>query len=182
MCGVCRYDDKVMTLFTSVFNWLPLAAVLHNHTFITHGGLSTMEGGVTLAQIEAIPRNREPPESGLMADLLWSDPQPEIGKSPSKRGVGFAFGPDYTNAFLAQNGLKLLVRSHEVMETGYNVDHDGKCITVFSAPNYCDQMGNMGAFIRFKEDMVPNFTRFESVPHPNIPPMKYAGMMGNFGL
>ena len=28
-------------------------------------------------------------------------------------------------------------------------------ITVFSAPNYCDQMGNKGAFIRFNgKDMV----------------------------
>ena len=26
--------------------------------------------------------------------------------------------------------------------------HDGKCVTIFSAPNYCDQMGNKGAFIR----------------------------------
>lgn len=32
------------------------------------------------------------------------------------------------------------------------MEHDGKCITVFSAPNYCDQMGNRGAFIKFSGD------------------------------
>lgn len=42
------------------------------------------------------------------------DPQPELGKSPSKRGMGFAFGPDYTDAFLTRNNLQLLIRSHEV--------------------------------------------------------------------
>lgn len=105
------------------------------------------------------------------------------GRSPSKRGVGFSFGPDYTRAFLEQNGLKLLIRSHEVKDEGYVVEHDGQCITVFSAPNYCDQMGNLGAFVRFKgEDMVPHFQQFSAVPHPNIPPMRYASMFGQFGL
>ena len=60
---------------------------------------------VTLAQIAAIERNREPPESGLMCDLLWSDPQPFHGRTPSKRGVGMSFGPDITRRFLEQNGL-----------------------------------------------------------------------------
>lgn len=34
-------------------------------------------------------------------------------------------------------------------------------------------MGNLGAFIRFKADMVPNYTSFEAVPHPPIRPMAY---------
>lgn len=43
--------------------------------------------------------------SGLMADLLWSDPQPFPGRSPSKRGIGMSFGPDVTARFLETNGL-----------------------------------------------------------------------------
>ena len=27
-----------------------------------------------------------------MCELLWSDPQPQPGRSPSKRGVGVGFG------------------------------------------------------------------------------------------
>ena len=104
------------------------------------------------------------------------------GRRPSKRGIGFSFGPDITDAFLTANNLELLVRSHEVKDEGYEIDHDGKCITIFSAPNYCDQMGNKGAFIRFKADMKPNFTQFTAVAHPNIPPMRYASMMSQFGL
>jgi serine/threonine-protein phosphatase 5 len=65
--------------------------------------------------------------------------------------------------FFKKKLLELLVRSHEVKDEGYLVEHDGKCITVFSAPNYCDQMGNKGAFIRFGKDMKPNFTQFTAV-------------------
>ncbi len=42
-------------------------------------------------------------------------------------------------------------------------------------------MGNKGAFIRFRQDMKPSFIQFEEVPHPNVPPMRYAGA-SMFGL
>jgi len=71
-----------------------------------------------------------------MCDLLWSDPQPQLGRSSSKRGVGTQFGPDVTKRFLKENNLDYVIRSHEVKHEGYEVMHDGKCITIFSAPNY----------------------------------------------
>ena len=66
-----KYDETVMALFTDIFNWLPLAAVIENDVFVVHGGLTT-QPDVTLSDIEELPRGREPPESGLMSDLLWS--------------------------------------------------------------------------------------------------------------
>ena len=58
------------------------------------------------------------------------------GRSVSKRGVSCQFGPDVTERFLEENKLDFIVRSHEVKTEGYEVTHSGKCITVFSAPNY----------------------------------------------
>ena len=54
-----------------------------------------------------------------MCEMLWSDPQQGLGRSPSKRGVGVAFGADVTKNFLQRNSLSLLVRSHEVKEEGF---------------------------------------------------------------
>lgn len=172
-----KYDEKIFDLFLEVFEHMPLASVVGGKVFVAHGGLPT-EPGVTLADIRGIPRGCEPPGSGLMSDLLWADPQPFPGKSPSKRGVGFSFGPDITESFLRTNDLQLLVRSHEVKDEGYLVEHGGKTITVFSAPNYCDSMGNKGAFIHFDETCEPKFTQYEAVPHPNVRPMAYAAGMG----
>lgn len=40
-----------------------------------------------------------------MCELLWSDPQSNFGRGPSKRGVGVSFGPDVTKRFLHENNL-----------------------------------------------------------------------------
>ena len=32
--------------------------------------------------------------------------------------------------------IDAIIRSHEVKANGYEVEHNSKCITVFSAPNY----------------------------------------------
>jgi serine/threonine-protein phosphatase 5 len=60
--------------------------------------------------------------------------------------------------------VELLIRSHEVKSAGYDIAHDGRVVTVFSAPNYCDCSGNFGAFIRLNpKEMKTNYTQFEAV-------------------
>lgn len=157
-----KLNEAATKLFTQVFCALPLGCVLGGKVFVVHGGLFSSDD-VKIADLKSINRFREPPDEGPMCEMLWSDPAPTSGRSPSKRGVGVAFGEDVTKAFLERNGLELLVRSHEVKDEGFEVDHGGCCITVFSAPNYCDQMGNKGAFIRFEHDMVPHMTSFAAV-------------------
>ncbi|ESL10954.1 serine/threonine protein phosphatase type 5 [Trypanosoma rangeli SC58] len=176
-----KYSKEVFHLFSEVFNALPVGHIINNEVFVVHGGLYSRDD-VVLDDLQKPNRFREIPESGLICESLWADPQPMPGRAPSKRGVDCpSFGPDVTEKFLKNNNLKLVVRSHEVREEGYEVEHNGTCITVFSAPNYCDQMGNKGAFIRFTGgDMKPKFTTFKHVPHPGKPPMHYAMGMGFF--
>lgn len=130
-----KFNDATFKLFSEVFNWVPIANVIGEKILVVHGGLPSQEG-VTLDDIRKIDRNRQPGSDGVMSDLLWADPQPLPGRGPSKRGVGLQFGPDVTDAFLKRNNLELLVRSHEVKEAGYEIEHNRKCVTVFSAPNY----------------------------------------------
>ena len=74
-----------------------------------------------------IDRFQQPSNTGLMCELLWSDPQPALGRAPSKRGIGLQFGPDVTKAFCELNQLKCIIRSHEVKQDGYEIVHDGRC-------------------------------------------------------
>ena len=85
-----------------------------------------------------------------------------------------SFGPDVTKRFLERSDLALVVRSHEVRDRGYELEHGGLLITVFSAPNYCDAVGNQGAFVHLSSDLVPRFATFNAAPHPPIRPMAYS--------
>jgi len=141
--------------------------------FVAHGGLFSKDG-ITLDEIRQIKRiGRQPGTEGLICELLWTDPQESPGWGPSKRGVGIAFGPDVTRRWCELNGVTSILRSHEVRQDGYAVEHDGLCTTVFSAPNYVDQGGNKAAFIRIDAEGTQEHIQFEAQPHPNVRPMAY---------
>ncbi len=79
----------------------------------------------------------EIPESGLMCDMLWSDPDKSVtGWGPSGRGAGFAVGPDVVSRFLEKMDMDLIVRAHQVVEDGYEFFAKRQLVTIFSAPNY----------------------------------------------
>jgi serine/threonine-protein phosphatase 5 len=159
---------------------------------VLHGGLFS-DDNVTLDDIRKLNRHaqRQPGQAGLMMEMLWTDPQTAPGRGPSKRGVGMQFGPDVTKRFCDKNGLDAIIRSHEVRMDGYEEEHGGKCITgktpnchcqwqnsllmstfiVFSAPRYCDQTENRGAYINIGPDYKLQFNQFDAVPHPDIKPM-----------
>jgi len=55
-------------------------------------------------------------------------------------------------------------------DNGYEWQHGKRVLTIFSAPNYVDTMGNKGAFIRIGNDGVKGLkiTEFSSVSHPKV--------------
>lgn len=53
--------------------------------------------------------------SGLLCDLLWSDPDKEVqGWGENDRGVSFTFGADVVSKFLNRHDLDLICRAHQV--------------------------------------------------------------------
>jgi serine/threonine-protein phosphatase 5 len=130
--GECKakYNEKTFRLFSESFSALPLATLIGKKYLTLHGGLFS-DDKVTLDDIRKLDRHtqRQPGQAGLMMEMLWTDPQPQNGRGPSKRGVGLQFGPDVTKRFCEANGLEAVIRSHEVRMDGYEVEHDGKCIT-----------------------------------------------------
>ncbi|KAK2964215.1 putative Serine/threonine-protein phosphatase [Blattamonas nauphoetae] len=166
-----KYNETVYQNFLYVFNALPLCAVINKKIFVVHGGLWTRKG-VHLDEIKKVNRFLEPGEEGgelLMAQMLWSDPMDYPGQQSSLRPFGCSFGPDYTEAFLEANDLECVVRSHEVRDEGFSIEHGGKLITLFSAPGYCGDT-NKGAYLILKGDQCEKeFHKFAASPHPNAP-------------
>ena len=133
--GECKakYNERVFKLFSESFSALPLATLIGKKYLTLHGGLFS-DDKTSLDDIRKLNRHgqRQPGQQGLMMEMLWTDPQKEPGRGPSKRGVGLQFGPDVTKRFCESNGLEAVIRSHEVRMDGYEVEHDGRCITGMS--------------------------------------------------
>ncbi len=170
--GDRRSALRLHLLCESMFDRLPLAAVIQKKVFVCHGGLFRNDG-VTLSQIKSIQRKREPPlaekglEDRIYEDILWSDPRPTPQfprpvnmRRHSERGAGCEFGPGVTNQFCANNQIALVVRSHECVPEGYEILHNGRLITIFSASRYCGTQTNKGAFISFGQDLQPEIHQF----------------------
>jgi len=151
-----RYSIKVWKMFCDAFNKLPFCASIDDKIFCVHGGLSP--NMKSLEQINKIVRPTDVPDTGMLCDFLWADPDKDIaGWAENDRGVSFLFGPDVVTNFLNKFDFDLVVRAHQVVEDGYEFFAKRQLITLFSAPNYCGEYDNAGAMLSIDETLMCSF-------------------------
>ncbi|XP_023295880.2 serine/threonine-protein phosphatase alpha-2 isoform [Lucilia cuprina] len=128
-----RFNVKLWKTFTDCFNCLPVAAIIDEKIFCCHGGLSPDLQG--MEQIRRLMRPTDVPDTGLLCDLLWSDPDKDVqGWGENDRGVSFTFGADVVSKFLHKHEMDLICRAHQVVEDGYEFFARRQLVTLFSAP------------------------------------------------
>jgi len=103
-----------------LFNHFPVAAVIEDRILCMHGGISPELDD--LNKINKLPRPSEVPVSGLMCDILWSDPATgmaanirgvkQTGWGPNDRGTSYVFSDKTVDEFLKKHQLDLIVRGH----------------------------------------------------------------------
>jgi serine/threonine-protein phosphatase PP1 catalytic subunit len=150
-----------------------------------HGGLSPELS--QMEQVANIARPCDVPDTGLLCDILWADPDPSItvsiligrfslipfallthyiyssfcslfqGWGENDRGVSFTFGGDVVRQFLRRHDLDLVVRAHQVVEDGYEFFAGRELVTLFSAPNYCGEFDNAGAMMTVDDTLMCSF-------------------------
>ncbi|BFZ18977.1 hypothetical protein BsWGS_22015 [Bradybaena similaris] len=155
-----KFGDTVgMQIWDAVnecFDVMPIAATVDDKVFCVHGGIPSPENeGGNIEAINRIPSPLSDPEieSPLAWELLWSDPLSSSDKLTeatiqelqenhgftfnTRRGTAHFFSCEALCAFLDRNGLSHVIRAHEVQETGFKVQQQGKLLTVFSSSRYC---------------------------------------------
>ena len=151
-----RFSIKLWKTFTECFNCLPVAAIIDEKIFCMHGGLSPEL--TSMEQIKRIIRPIDVPDQGLLCDLLWSDPDPDVHAwDNSPRGVSYIFGQEVVNVFLKKHDLDLICRAHQVVQDGYEFFAKRQLVTIFSAPNYCGEFDNSGAMMTVDETLMCSF-------------------------
>ncbi|KAK8119202.1 serine/threonine-protein phosphatase PP2A catalytic subunit [Apiospora kogelbergensis] len=135
-------NASVWHYFTDMFDFLTLSVVINDQIFCVHD-----------------------PHEGPMADLVWSDPDPEKDEfSLSPRGAGYTFGAKVVKKFLAVNGMSHILRAHQLCQEGFQVLYDDHLSTVWSAPNYCYRCGNMASVLEVGDTGERFFNVFAAAP------------------
>ncbi|KAF2307004.1 hypothetical protein GH714_023232 [Hevea brasiliensis] len=133
-----------------------VAALIDEKILCMHGGLSPDLHN--LDEIRNLQRPTDVPDTGLLCDLLWSDPSKDVqGWGMNDRGVSYTFGPDRVTEFLEKHDLDLICRAHQVVEDGYEFFANRQLVTIFSAPNYCGEFDNAGAMMSVDETLMCSF-------------------------
>ena len=161
------YSQTIWRTFSEVFNCLPIAAVIDDKIFCIHGGISPhLE---SLDDIKNLPRPMEVPEEGLLCDLLWSDPDNTIDTwGENDRGTSVCFGAEPVDKFLEKFNFDLICRAHQAIMNGYEFPFfpTQTLVTIFSAPNYCNEFDNKGAILKVDENLFCTFSILEPVHYP----------------
>jgi len=151
-----RHSIKLWKQFCDVFNCLPVCSVVDEKIICMHGGLSPEL--TSFEQVKRLARPTDVPDTGIICDLLWADPDKDIdGWADNDRGVSFIFGPDVVQSFLAKWDMDLVCRAHQVVEDGYEFFANRQLITIFSAPNYCGEFDNAGAMMSIDDTLMCSF-------------------------
>lgn len=165
--GLTDLDANVWHYFTDMFDFLTLSVVINQQIFCVHGGLSPSIHSID--QIKIIDRFREIPHEGPMADLVWSDPDPDRDEfSLSPRGAGYTFGSDVVKKFLQVNNMSHILRAHQLCQEGYQILYDDRLSTVWSAPNYCYRCGNLASVLEVSDAGERFFNIFDAAPENDI--------------
>ena len=147
-----RYNVRLWRSFTDLFNFLPVAALIDEKILCMHGGLSPDLKNIQ--NIKDITRPTDIPDTGLLCDLLWSDPDKDVLEyDENDRGVSVIFGEKIVLDFNKKNDLDLIIRAHQVVDDGYEFFAQRQLITIFSAPNYCGEFDNSAGIMIIDESL-----------------------------
>ena len=160
-----RYNVKLWKSFTELFNFLPVAALIDDKILCMHGGLNPDLKSIN--NITEIQRPTDIPDTGLLCDLLWSDPDKEATEyDENDRGVSVIFGEKVVTDFNKKNDLDLIIRAHQVVDDGYEFFANRQLITIFSAPNYCGEFDNSAGIMIIDDSLTCSLKVLRPVENP----------------
>jgi len=152
--------SKITRLFPYFYN----SVSVEKRYLMVHGGLPQSARSFN----DFAYAHETHPEHAFFEDLLWSDPIESFqGVYPSPRGAGKLFGKDVTDRVLKALDVQILTRGHEPCSDGFQINHEGKILTLFSRKGepYYNAQGayldiNLSDTFENAEQLVPYVHKF----------------------
>lgn len=149
-----QLGQELWQAVNQAFDTMPIAAIVDSKIFCCHGGIPPPWLCPVASAINSIPSPLHEPDvqSPLAWEIMWNDPIRNTNLTETammelmanegfalnaRRGTGHIFSVEALERFLTINSFSHVVRAHEVAQSGFNVQQNGKLLTVFSSSKYC---------------------------------------------
>jgi protein phosphatase len=139
-----------------LFDYLPLAALINDKILCVHSGIG--ENVKSLEDIANIQKPYNIYKNPVALDLLWAVPE-ESSVSETYTGNNITtslrkryFNEEMVTEFMKTNKINLIVRTHDVTDSGFEKIYGNKIISIFSATNYCGIYNNSGGILFVKKN------------------------------
>uniref|UniRef100_A0A915PR23 Serine/threonine-protein phosphatase n=1 Tax=Setaria digitata TaxID=48799 RepID=A0A915PR23_9BILA len=139
---IFKRGRRWFTLINHVFDHMPVCAIISNHFFLCHGGISqwlTCRNNIKNISKPTYTNDMYFVEGVLLADLLWADPVPNQIKwfDLSHRNCGYSFNQNALCVVLHALQVKTLIRGHEYYPGGTARNFgNNTCYTVHSTTDH----------------------------------------------
>ena len=145
--------NSIFQQLCNLFEYLPLAAVVNNQIFCVHSGIG--KSGLFLNDIQRLKFPIKVKSCEIAKDLLWNTPNIN-DNIPFNKNLPIEYKPEKFDSngldnFLKNNKLKMIIRSHDVIQKGISNCFGDRVLTIFSSTNYCGVYQNAGALIFIKK-------------------------------
>ena len=153
-----RDPYSIFSNINKAFDLLPFGVLVDNNILMVHGGI-----GSSIHNLDDIDNIKRPievvhnvtnNEQLKVIDLLWSEYSDDIDniegnveRDKFKKGFIVKYGKNRLNKFLDDNKINLLITSHQFVKGGFTTFNNDRLLIVFSATNYMNKCGNVGAMI-----------------------------------
>ena len=163
-CFDLYHTPEIYTEFLTTFAYMPVAAKI-GPCFCVHGGLDPH-----IERLEQInnfkrPMYKAPDE---LIGFFWSDPNPTLKvhyAHSNLRNRGYEFNEKALTEFLHVNNLSLMIRGHQFVN-GYDIQLNGKLITVFSASDYIQGEHNSSCALYIGPNFKPIVRKLNPINSP----------------
>ncbi|KAH0791788.1 Ser/Thr protein phosphatase [Histomonas meleagridis] len=155
----CARKKVPYTSFTSVFNSMPIAAVIGKKIFCVHAGISP-----TLQSIDDVHMWGRPapiPPCGIIHDFLFSNENANVPYySLDLRDNTLVFGPKALQDFIDSFGYELVVKGNQCVNEGFSFPFGKQLlISLYSASGIFG--GNSGAVMIVGQEMEYSFFTYK---------------------
>jgi protein phosphatase len=139
-----------------LFEYLPLAAVINDKILCVHSGIG--ENIKYLDDIASVKKPYSIYDNPVAMDILWNVPitSSSLEEYPATNFTTpfrkKTFDENTVLEFMKNNKISLIIRSHDIIESGFENLYNSKVISIFSATNYCNVYNNSGGILFIKKN------------------------------